>query len=330
MTPLVTCSANQTLILPAGFISQEFTRNTGGGFDYLSNGDIIAISANDFVTNPSINIFDGNGDGFPSRAQKVGNLATPYTYGSFIRVSPNGSYALFGTTGDTNRIDKLDLSNYSLVTLTELSGNYGLVFLNDTEALISANLNYGPVNQIYYLNINTPTGLQVIAQISGTPSGPVAKNDAGDVYYVKSTYIFPAPPASSRLYKFSSAQIQDAITYGTILTEADTQIDIALDGGYNLAINSVNDIYVSSLSGQIFKVNERLGTTEVFCSTINAPNDGSFTHLGFYRPDQGFAPYQKSVSKLGVSFADITFSSFSFIELMPKQPGPKKYLLQYP
>lgn len=321
-------NATQQLSLTFGFTSQEYPQNVGGGLSYLTNGDVVGITS-DYVNKPIIYEFDASGDKIPPAPQTIGSLALG-EYGSFIRVSPDGTYALYGVTGGSaDGINKIDLATFAVNHIADLTGNFDLAFLTTTTALISANVNYAPVNNIYYLDINNPSGMKVIAQFSGVPSGGITVNSNGDVYYVKSTYAYPAPPASYTLLKFTSAQIQNAINATTILGENDSQIHITLDGGYNVAVNSENDIYVASLSGQIYKINGTNQTVETFCSVANNPN-GTFSNLGFYLPTQPFDPNRKSTSKLGVTFGDFTTSTFTFIEITPlKKYIPPKNILQY-
>ena len=323
-----TVAAGRQLFLSYGYASREYAQNAGGGFDYLPNGDVIAMTI-DYFNAPGIYLFDANGDGNPAVPQQLAILS-PNDYGSFIKVSPLGDYALFGVTGAENLIDKLNLSTYARTHVVDLTGNFGLVFLSQTTAVVSANPNSSQTNSLYYLDVNNPASLRAIVQIQETPSGPVTTNPGGDLYYVKSTYEgFPPPPGSSHLLKFTAAQIQDAITYGTVLGEGDSQLNIALDGGSGVAVNAANQIYVSAFSGSIYSVSEITKEATLFCSIKNNPN-GGFTFLGFYLPTQPFNPCKKSTSKLGAAFGDFYALNFTFLEFTPlTRCGPPKYIQEY-
>ena len=305
------------LTLNEGYDSEEFPHNCAGGFDFLPNGDVIAIEY-DWMYLPDIFIFDANGDGIPATPQIIGSLVSGY-YGSFIKVSPDGDYALFGSTamqGDPHYIEKIDLSDYSITQVVQLQGNFDLAFIDNEQVLISANADWNPAtpNCIHYLDINHPDEMRVIASIDDTPSGPLELNDAGDLYYMKSTNIYPAPPDSHHLFKFTAPQIYGAVNQGVVLSEGDSQIDIIFDTGYGIAINSFNDLFVSDLMGHICKVNEGDGTKSEFCTTV----EGGFSHMAFYKSRNFFNPYQNSPSKLAVAFSDLYYATHALIALSPE------------
>ncbi len=314
-------AAAVNLTVKTGYADQQSTVNADGGFDYLPNGDVVIIR-NGIALTPFIYIVDANGDNVPAAPQLIGSMPSG-TFSSFIKVSPNGTFAVFGATGSTNPISKINLSTFAITNITSISGNQSLAFLSNNEVLISYNASFSPAspNQIAYLQLSNPSSQRVLADIANTPSGPIALK-GGNLYYVKSTWAFPAPPNSHRLLKFPKAKMDQALSTGIILRESDAQLITTLDGGYELAVNEFSDILVTDLSGRVFKVNELTGAKENFCITQNFPNDGSFTHLTFYKRNRFFNPFEKSESKLGTLFADITYSNFTLVQLSPVVSDP--------
>ena len=58
--------------VPDGFQSIPLNQDFGGGFDWLPNGDIIGMYADqNMAENSYIGIIDGNGDGIPAAVTKV-------------------------------------------------------------------------------------------------------------------------------------------------------------------------------------------------------------------------------------------------------------------
>ncbi len=307
----------QEVTVQEGYASKENAMNAGGGFDYLPNGDVIAITYENDGGAPSIYIFDANGDGVPAAPETVGTLPVG-SYGSFIKASPDGTFALLGVTGSGSSHDliKVNLSDYSMATLTQVSGNFDLLFLDNERVLVSANSSFSPEvpNQILFLNLNKPDDKKAVIEIQDTPSGGIVRNSVRDIYYLKGTRGDPFP-GSHKLLKFKASQIKSAIENGTILQEADSQINIALDGGYDVAVNPFNDLFVSSLDGKITKINEKDGTTEEFCTAAN----GHFSYLSFYRRGNFFNPFEPSPAKLAASMADATYANSYLLELTPAQ-----------
>lgn len=301
-------------LIEDGFTIREQAINAGGGFDYLNNGDGIVISY-DFVSTPTISIIDLNGDGLPATPQVVGYISDG-SFGSFIKVSLDGNFAIYGVTGSVNEIIKLNFSDYSQEVLTEVIGNYGLAFASNHEVYISANASFDPTvpNQILAIDLNHPDEHIEVAQISGTPSGPIETNSTGDLYYIKSTWIFPAPPLSHQLLKYDSSQLKAAKENNLPLSELQAKVIAQMDTGFNIAINAFNDIFISGLNGIIYRVREIDGSVSVFTSTLTPPNDGSFSHLAFSDVNWTFDPFYQNDSVLGVAYANSYFTEFFVLE----------------
>ena len=70
------------------------------------------------------------------------------------------------------------------------------------------------------------------------PSGPIAFDAAGNLYYAEQSDIFPTPPGAVRVVRFASADLVRALQGGPGLTLADaTVVRAGLDGAYRLAVD---------------------------------------------------------------------------------------------
>ncbi len=307
------------LLISAGYERITMQQNVSGGFDFLLNGDVLAIKSSS--GNPALYIFDANGDGVPSQPELVSELDSG-SYGSFVNVSPDGTFALFGVTGTTDTIWKIDLSTRNISLVTSLQGNFSLDFLDNEKVLVSVLSSFN--TSVVYFNLNSPGAVTPVVLIPDSPTGPVVLNERGDLYYVRSTWDFPAPPASHRLMKFDTAAISQAIATGVPLEEDSATMNLSLNSGYGLAINTfqpeARDIYISTFEGFVLRVHEESFQVENFIT----PSDSfsSVTHLNFFHPEDKFLGNVSSQTKLGASFATNFFSENLFFEIRPQVSVP--------
>ena len=301
----------------SGFQAEVLSQNAGGGFDYLVDGDILALTS-DF-SGPALVRFDANGDGAPATPQTLTTFASG-TFGAFIAVAPSGTYAVVGTTGTSNSLWHFDLVTNQLTTLIALDGSYDGAFFDENNVLVSANpggFNPAEPNRLYLIDVRSPALTDEIATIANTPSGPVAFNRTGDLYYVRGTYTFPAPADSHALLRFSKAQIDAVIQGGSALTEADAGYSVSLDQGFNIAINSVSGsvdaVYVSDFSGEITVVDGSSGARSMFASP--STTGVALTYLNFFRGNNAFDDAVVSPARLGASLTTNSFSNYLFLQV---------------
>ena len=202
-------SAAQTIQAGPGYAASISLYNAGGALSHLSDGDIIAFT-NDFVNGPALYRIDANGDGVPSGGVKLLKQFDSSNFPDFVQVSPGGTFALAGVGGSSDDVFRIDLTNDSVQPYLTIPGNFDLVFIDDTRAYVSSNpqgFNPSGPNEISLLTLSNTPSLTPVVRIFGTPSGPIARNIAGDLYYVKGTFTFPAPPVSSKILRFSAAAL---------------------------------------------------------------------------------------------------------------------------
>jgi hypothetical protein len=109
---------------------------------------------------------------------------------------------------------------------------------------------------------------------------------------VSATY--PAPPGSSRLLRWSAAQLTRALAGGALLTVADAVVvGPPFDGAYDLAHDDRGQVYVSDgLRGQVWQVDLASGARARL--PLLATGGAGTTHLAWRRGSgpATFAPYQ--------------------------------------
>lgn len=313
----------QTVAIDPAYNVSTLAPNVAGGFSHLPDGDILALTS-DFANGPTLLRIDRNGDGIPAGGVKVLAQFDSSTFPDFVRVAPSGAFAIVGLSGSSDALLRVDLKTEALSTLLNAPGNYDLAFLDDGHAYLSANPGFFDPSQpseIDLLDLTTsPPTSRVAVAIRGVPSGPVALNNAGDLYFVKSTYTFPPPPLSSRLLKFTSSDLAKAVDAGTPLSELNSPIDIGIEGGFNLAFHGVGltggELYFTNFGPAIFRMKEQTLTAEKFLTVTN-PQDAAFTYLSFYQPTGVFDLSAPSASVLAASLATDSFTKNSLLEVRP-------------
>jgi hypothetical protein len=305
-----------------GYSAARENTNVGGGLSYLPDGDILAFSS-DYANGPALYIYDANKDGFPKGGKKELAQFDSSTFSSFVRVSPNGAFALAGVSGVKSEVLKVDLKTNTIKSYFNAPGNYDLVFIDNTKGYLSSNPGgFDPAtpNIISLVKFTSTPTISSVAEITNTPSGPITVNRAGDLYYIKGTYTFPAPANSSVLLKFSAQSLANALNSKVPLKESDSTINVALNGGYNLVFNGSNSLgrlFISAIGNQILKLNEGSTMPEVFL-TVSDPTSPSLTGIAMLNPFGRFAPSGRSSSALGLSLATNFFSDYSFLQIKPK------------
>jgi len=274
-----------------------------GGLDFLPNGDMVGLGFN-----PSWQLelfrFDANNDGDPAGREALYTFPG-FAWGSFVKVSPSGTFVIMGESM-AGSIVKYDLISGVSTDLSAVMNNYDLEFTDDRNVYLSANPDYDPwdpaskpSSQVYHWDLDSNERVAV-AEIEG-PSGPIALDDAGNLYYVKSTYVFPAPDGSHELLRFKNEDLRNAIQSGSALDESSADVMATLDSVYNIVVNSFNDVFVSGNNGELNKVNLFDGTVENITKRLD--DVSGFTALAMYKPNRFFAPFKQSESILAF-FAD--------------------------
>jgi len=135
--------------------------------------------------------------------------ATVASYASFVFPSfvvTDGATAWVGESTNGG-LKSIDLNTGLVRPMNTLVFNYDAVLLDARTLLVSAapcGFNCG--SDLYQLDLVTHQ-LSLRGNVAG-PSGPLARDRAGNVWYGQNSPLYPAPPASSRLLRWSAAQVQ--------------------------------------------------------------------------------------------------------------------------
>jgi len=200
-----------------------------------------------FFDGTSIDLYDGQG----TWLQNLDTLPS-YVYASFVVIDPTETFAVVGESSnmDVFRVP-LDGSGKSL--LANLVFNYDAAFEDASHVIGSQSIGWGNPNNLVRLNVDTGA-TQLVASVDG-PSGPVAVDAGGTLYYGTVSPIFPAPPGSSSVITWTSAQTHG----GTILTESDAAVlHAGLDAAASLEIDPVygNVFLAESVYGSTSRILE--------------------------------------------------------------------------
>ncbi len=258
------------------------------------------------------------------RYDAAGNLVQTYgtlpafVFPSFVEVDAGETFAYAGESSNGD-IFKIDLVAGTVTTLANMTFNYDFAFdATAGSAYISAALGgFGAGNDIVRIDLATGQWTQV-AHVAG-PSGPIAVDAAGDLYYVTiyDGANWPPPLAEEDMILWSDAQLDS----GQLLTEADASyLTAGLDGGSSLAYDPLSgNLYLAHTNASGFE-NEILrisGSGPVLDSL-----GGAFTWISTVEVVSGsgpqvMAPFQPSGAMLRVNNVDFGGTIRDRVTLVP-------------
>lgn len=237
--------------------------------------------------------------------QTYHTLGAP-VFSSFVEVDEAESFAYVGESSNGD-VFKVDLVAGTASTLFNANFNYDLAFDSSAPgfAYLSAALGgFGTGNDLLRVDLTTGTTTPV-AHVAG-PSGPVAVDDDGNLYYVTGYDGggWPPPLEDEDLISWSAAQLAG----GGVLSEADaTYLVSDLDGSGSMLYDSVGDqLLLTHNNFQGFEIEILRFRTD---GTPLGSLGGAFTHLGNIElvngPGQGVcAPFQPENATLHVHNVD--------------------------
>ena len=160
--------------------------------------------------------------------QTLATFAVP-VYPSFVAVAPGESYAVIGESslGDLFRVN---LAGGGAALLTNLFFNFDAKFEPGGQLVVSAaTQGWSTGNNL--VRVDPVSGAETpIVHVDG-PSGPLAFDPAGNLFYATQSPLFPAPPGSTDVL-FWSASLLDGTT---VRTEDDAlTLGFDFDGGSSL------------------------------------------------------------------------------------------------
>jgi hypothetical protein len=273
--------------VPEGFQADALNQDFGGGLDWLPDGDIIGLYADqNMIENSYVGIIDANGDGIPASVTKIHDFGEAI-FGTFVKVSPDGSFALLGDSLNY-KVFAISLPDYNVTEVVPSSGSFDgvfdLAFIDNENCYLSVNPAWGTTNKILHLDLGSCKVTEV-ASIDDTFSGPVDVDDGGNLYYVKNSANYPVQPGDFALLSFAVDKLENALSEGAVLGVGDAdEIAPDLDGGYDVAWHASGAVYVSDANnGKIYKI----ASVSEF-ATLGADMGGGFTYLALRDRDQAF------------------------------------------
>jgi len=220
-----------------------------GGFDVLPGGDVL------YFLGSAIMRWDG------SKSSRVAAFPKG-TFGAFLRVTTRGILVGESTVGG---IYFLDLSSGKLSQAAKVKFPFDLAESPSGGIYLSANPGWGGAssgNRIYLLDPVKHT-LDEIARVSG-PSGPLAFDRAGNLYYAVQSSTYPTPPGAVRILRWEAARVKAAAGPGRLSEKEAVLVRSGLDGAFALSLDRLGRIYLTDpQKGRLLRLTPGRGRPEV-------------------------------------------------------------------
>ena len=249
LAPLALADAARADFLRDGFaLSPQW--NAPGAQVTLSGGDIVA--------------FDGDSiDRFTAGGAFVGTLGTfpAPVFSGAIAIDPTETFLLFGesSNGDMFRVA---LDGSGMTFLANVFFNFDAVFETPTTALVSAaTAGFGMGNDLVRLD-TTSGATSLVAHVAG-PSGPVALDAMGNLWYAPQSDLFPPPDGFATIGFYTKAQLES----GALLGDADR---IPFASGFD----SVGSMVFDPVGGGLYVTSNHFGngTNRIYRVGTSAAN----------------------------------------------------------
>ncbi|MFN8392801.1 MAG: hypothetical protein U0136_21085 [Bdellovibrionota bacterium] len=296
----------QTISVDPSFKTKLSSRGVSGGLSYLPNGDMLGWT--DEPVGPSLYVYDANDDqAIPLDSSLITRFQSG-TNGDFVKVSPNGTFAIFSVSGVTRPLYRVSLTSPKPTQtnlLTESGSNYDLAFLNDLSFLLSRGTNGNSAlgtSEVRYLTVANPQLAQTIISVPQALPGAIALNGNGDLYYAKRS----SQTGSAELLRFSSAKISNAISQQLVLSETDSDLHVPLDGAsyltYHGPLSAQGEIYITTGGNKVLLFRESDESVKTFL-TVTSPSSARLSALQFFEPQGSFDGTAQSRTELGLSLS---------------------------
>ncbi len=184
-------------------------------------------------------VFDGEScdlyDPSGSVLQSLGSTGAGFAFSSFVIIDPSETFAIVGES-QNHGLFKVDLVTGLLSPLTTIVFNFAAVFESPNTIIVSAaTCGFNCGNDI--IRVDTDTGVQTLLGHVPGPSGPVAVDSNGAIYYGTQSGGFPPLPNSSQIVMWTEFQIE----MGAIDDSNWSVFASNLDAASSLAIDPAND-----------------------------------------------------------------------------------------
>lgn len=308
-----------------GYQANAISASVGGGFDFLPNGDILGLSTENFSTLHLV-LIDGNGDNQPPSPQVLATFPPEIAWGTFLKISPSGTTAILAESS-TNKIFRYDIQNNQLTYLMTLPGIFEGVFINEQTMYLSTGSFSGDADAWYWNwpNVSAPPVLVMTVDTGDAAAAAIATDDAGSLYYLKTSNSFTPPPNSNSLYQFTFEQISNVINGSEPpLHPSDGNLIAQMNSGFGLQVNAFGQIFVSMTGfdgGALGIIEVKRDGTIVPFLTFDGLQGFEFTSvLAMMNRHSFFKPYEASDSQVAILFDD--FSNPTIYAVATSQSDP--------
>lgn len=262
--------------------------------------------------------FDGNNvDLETAGGSQIATLFSiqPAVFTSFVAIAPDETFALVGESSN-GKIYRVSLASGG-AELCDLDLNFALAFEDANHALVSAGTPSFTSNEIHRVDLTTGATTK-IAELAG-PSGPLDVDAAGNLFYCTQSLVFPPPPGSSSVLRWTSAQTHS----GTVLTEADATTFVAsLDGGSSLRVErKFGHLFLTETPfGAPTRLREFTETGAAFDVVVESTDTLTGIEFHYGAGAASFQAFQPQNVTLVYRSTDYTLFTSTIQTVVPKRP----------
>ncbi len=278
-----------------------------GGMDLLPGGDLVFFQGNLLFR------WDGK--------KRVLLHAFPAgTAGAFVKYTAKGVFAAESTNG---RIYRLDPLSGKTTLIAAVRYPFDLVQAPRGGLYLSANPGWGgggSGNRIYLLD-PARGGLDEIVRLQG-PSGPVAFDARGNLYYATQSSTYPTPPGAVRILRWPAARVRAAAGPGYLTAKDAVTVWSNLDGAFGMVLDGMGRIYLTDpRKGILLQLDPEKKKKRILLQAPPFSWTGyTFLRLAGEKGPATLDPWQPPGGGRLVLAASDYLSYSAFLELSPSRP----------
>ena len=289
MRTTITAGLCLALALPAAAIDTPASGWALSALPYPAQSTALTLSGGDIVTFDGASVDRWAADG--SFLLQLASFPAPVFSGA-AAVDPTETFLILGesSNGDVFRID---LAGGGSTLLANVFLNFDAVFVGPTELVLSAaTCGFGCGNEL--LTLDATTGATTSLATLGGPSGPVAADVAGNLFYATQGDNFPPFPDNTNVLYLTPAQLASGNTF----TEPDFGVlGTLFDGASSMTAGSAPfEVYLAQNdfgtgSNRIYRVAATEATSDIM---VEGQTGNWISGLEFQAGTSGaaWAPYQ--------------------------------------
>lgn len=236
-----TQSSKSTLPVPDGFLAKLVHNETNGpfalsGFSRDPNTDHHYLAVNEQLIKVD------------NQSRRTVLVQLPTGEGFGLTTLPAGGLEVFAVNWKTHELFRYHVVTGKLAKMAGIPNTYDVALDASGGVLVVANPNFpnqGAQSGIWLMDMSNNGKHKELIRLQG-PSGPIALDSKGDLYYAVQSSTFPTPKGAVSIVRFTAAQLQAARTSTTPLPMSQgTTVIQNLDGGYDLVFDDRERLYIS-------------------------------------------------------------------------------------